>query len=121
MLTVPMEMIADHAYWFEQVSAPAGYEPMEKRVYDVVIGPDDGFVAVEDYFPIAIVPVVINKTTDGKPVVATPSTGTPSTAAPKTGDGSQPMLWSALCLLALLGMALMKFGWQRKSRTIQKR
>lgn len=125
MLVFPMELIADRAYWFEQVTAPAGYLPMKEKLYEVKIGFQGGFAAMVadyDHFQPQTIREVINKTDDGKLNTASPAANgsNPDSAytPPKTGDSSHIGLLGASAGAAFCCMGAIVYSLMKKCKKI---
>jgi len=124
ILTFPMTLKPHLVYWFEQVSAPTGYETMPDETVEVRLTEKDGFAAYpyqsSGYADAPLTSVLNRKTTttppgnsggQGMAIPAPTSTPNPGNAAalaapavtapaPRTGDEAYPALYAVLALTA---------------------
>ena len=122
ILYFPGPLQADGAYWFKQVSAPDGYEPMQERSVVLEMDVDKGVISAmtNTEHPNEVrLSQVINRRQGAKPTstptpIPTPGTQ-PASQPPLTGDSTPLWLWGGLalvCAAVAIGLAL----WLRKGQ-----
>lgn len=118
ILRFPGMLQADGAYWFKQVSAPDGYEPMQERSVVLEMDVDKGVISAmtNTEHPNEVrLSQVINRRQGAKPTpIPTPGTQ-PASQPPLTGDSTPLWLWGGLalvCAAVAIGLAL----WLRKGQ-----
>lgn len=103
MLRFPGTLQADGAYWFKQISAPEGYEPMpDKSVVlemDLETGALSAMTSAEHPNEVRL-SQVLNRRLSAKP---TPAPGPqPTSQPPHTGDDTPLWLWGGLALVCVV-------------------
>ena len=122
ILRFPGMLQADGAYWFKQVSAPDGYEPMQERSVVLEMDVDKGVISAmtNTEHPNEVrLSQVINRRQGAKPTstptpIPTPGMQ-PASQPPLTGDSTPLWLWGGLalvCAAVAIGLAL----WLRKGQ-----
>lgn len=127
ILTFPMTLKANLVYWFEQVSAPAGYETMPDETVEVRLTEKDGFAAYpyqsSGYADAPLTSILNRKTTTTPPAndggqdapipapnpgnAAAPAAPAVTAPAPRTGDEAHPALYAVLALTAAAAWLLL--------------
>ena len=114
ILTFPMTLKPHLVYWFEQVSAPDGYETMPDETVDVRLTEKDGFAAYpyqSSGYADAPLSSILNRKTSTPPAndggqdapIPAPAPGNApavTTPPPRTGDAAHPALYAVLALTA---------------------
>ena len=130
ILTFPMTLKPNLVYWFEQVSAPTGYETMPDKTVEVRLTEKDGFAAYpcqsSGYADAPLASVLNRKATTppgnsggqgmaipaptSTPVsgnAAAPAASAVTAPAPRTGDEAHPALYAVLALTAAAAWLLL--------------
>ncbi|MDY2656951.1 MAG: prealbumin-like fold domain-containing protein [Candidatus Limiplasma sp.] len=120
ILHFPGTLKADGAYWFEQISAPSGYEPMQEKLVALEMDLDKGAISAmtNTEHPNEVrLSQVTNRRQGVKPTstpIPTPTPGTQlASRPPLTGDNTPVWLWGTLalvCVVVAVGLVL----WLRK-------
>ena len=109
ILRFPGMLQADGAYWFKQISAPKGYEPMQEESVALEMDLDKGVISAmtDTEHPNEVrLAQVINRRQGAKPTptsTPTPMPGPqPAPRPPLTGDDTPLWLWGGLALACVV-------------------
>lgn len=115
ILRFPGMLQADGAYWFKQISAPKGYEPMQEESVALEMDLDKGVISAmtDTEHPNEVrLSQVINRRQGAKPTPTPTSTPTPTPTPmpgpqpaprpPLTGDDTPLWLWGGLALVCVI-------------------
>lgn len=117
ILRFPGMLQADGAYWFKQISAPQGYEPMQEESVALEMDLDKGVISAmtDTEHPNEVrLSQVINRRQGAKPTPTPTSTPTPTPTPtpmpgpqpaprpPLTGDDTPLWLWGGLALVCVV-------------------
>ena len=115
ILRFPGMLQADGAYWFKQISAPKGYEPMQEESVALEMDLDKGVISAmtDTEHPNEVrLAQVINRRQGAKPTPTPTSTPTPTPTPmpgpqpalrpPLTGDDTPLWLWGGLALVCVV-------------------
>lgn len=107
ILRFPGMLQADGAYWFKQISAPKGYEPMQEESVALEMDLDKGVISAmtDTEHPNEVrLAQVINRRQGAKPTpTPTPMPGPqPAPRPPLTCDDTPLWLWGGLALVCVV-------------------
>lgn len=111
ILRFPGMLQADGAYWFKQISAPKGYEPMQEESVALEMDLDKGVISAmtDTEHPNEVrLAQVINRRQGAKPTPTSTPTPMPmpgpqpAPRPPLTGDDTPLWLWGGLALVCVV-------------------